>query len=1528
MRLVLIMPPWLRKHLAGLLLLLSPLALRGANLTWNADGISGAPTGGTGTWDTSTLLWDNAGTMAAWNNTGGHAAIFGGTAGTVTLGENITAAGMTFNTGGYSLAGNGNTLTFGGAINVTNAGTAAAIDATITLSSSVSFGGTGDLTLAAGSSILGDGGTGQTISKSGSGTTVLGGTITETGNLNVSGGVLTLSGSMTRSTYSNNAGFNVSGGTMNITGTLGASAANPTGQSGFSGNSVTNFSGTGFFSGNGSTFRIGEGSDATFNVTGGTMTLGTLSAGLILGRSSTGANGFMNISGGQVIITGSSTTIRIGAGYTNTEVGGASVLTLSGTGLLDTGTTSAQFQLGSGKAGNTEGTGTLNLDGGTLSTLRSIIGGSAAASYLNLNGGTLKATGASLTLATSLTTVNVRDGGAVIDTNGFNISIAKALTHSDIGGDAAIDGGLTKNGAGVLTFTGSDANTYTGVTWVKAGELDLSKTAGVNALAGNITIGDGTVSAMLKLINSDQIADTSILTFNGADPNAGIFRINGKTDTIGGLSSTGGAGFVENESAASATLTLNNTGTQTFSGVIRNGTLAGTLSLTKGGAGTQILSGANTYTGATTINAGTLQFGVDAALSSTTPLVLAAAAGGTATLALDGHTWTSGALTFYDATSTATSQAVINIGTGGLLTLGSSTFALNNNNNPLGALITGGTLDLGSATRTFAIADSSNALADLTIASDITATGGAFSFSKTGAGTLRLTGNVNVGNNITIYGGVLEIAGSVSHAAASYLTQVGSATPSVARIVSGGNLSTGIFQLGVGAGIQGALVMTGGQLTVNPTNNQAGISLGGTGYGGLFLSGGTIDTKRVDTLDGATAGSISVLRVNGGTLNTSRYLMTRNEHWEFTVTGGQVVRTGELIGLAFRSNGSTTARGAMTIAGGLVNNGTLYVTLGGQNDSTVKGTAHVNLNAGTFINSYFAFYHGTGTALNAYINFNGGLYQSSTNSTLINTISSGGTGAITAYVNGAFGAFAGGVAINTNGFTTTINNALLAPTGDGVSSIPVSNGGSGYIGAPYVDISGGGGSGATAYANVDLDPASPTYGQITGIVITNPGRDYTSAPTVTLLGGGGTGATIGTVTTAANTSGGLTKQGTGTLDLTGTTANTFTGMSSVLAGYLQLSKTAGVNALAGDVTIGNGSAAAVLKLINSDQIADTSVLTFNGTGSNAGFFRLNNKNETIGGLASTGGAGIMENESGSAGTGALTVNVASGTQTFSGIIRDGDGVGTDGTLALVKDGAGTQVLTGANTYTGATTITGGALQVGNSGTGTTGTGAVTVQTGGTLLGSGIVRGNTFTADSGSTIRPGDSVNDSSHGTLTFTPASASGSTHSLQGSIILGISAPTTTLNLTGIIIGSAAYNALVDGVTGVGSHDRLVFNNPGSGTGYNLHFLTTTGSLQVVGSAFTPAMGQAFNLLDWDSLVTADFSGFTFSGGQLTGNGDEGADLDLPDLTGSGLLWDFSRFTTSGVIVVVPEPGRAMLAMLGMICLGLRRRRGSFKLA
>ena len=66
---------------------------------------------------------------------------------------------------------------------------------------------------------------------------------------------------------------------------------------------------------------------------------------------------------------------------------------------------------------------------------------------------------------TGLTSANVRAGGAVINTNGFNVAISQSLAHDPTG--PATDGGLVKNGAGTLTLNGASLS-YTGVTTVNA----------------------------------------------------------------------------------------------------------------------------------------------------------------------------------------------------------------------------------------------------------------------------------------------------------------------------------------------------------------------------------------------------------------------------------------------------------------------------------------------------------------------------------------------------------------------------------------------------------------------------------------------------------------------------------------------------------------------------------------------------------------------------------------------------------------------------------------------------------------------------------------------------------------------------------------------------------------------------------------------------------------------------------------------------------------------------------------------------
>lgn len=193
--------------------------------------------------------------------------------------------------------------------------------------------------------------------------------------------------------------------------------------------------------------------------------------------------------------------------------------------------------------------------------------------------------------------------------------------------------------------------------------------------------------------------------------------------------------------------------------------------------------------------------------------------------------------------------------------------------------------------------------------------------------------------------------------------------------------------------------------------------------------------------------------------------------------------------------------------------------------------------------------------------------------------------------------------------------------------------------------------------------------------------------------------------------GGLTKLGLGTLVLypefhprNNIMGNIYAGSTIVNEGVLELGGPGGYGtngAVPGNLIIGDGVGGAnadVVRLVTqSEAIADTANVTINSSG----LLDLNGSTETVGSLS---GSGNMTLGSG----GMLVVGGHNTSTTFSGVIS-GDGTFT-------KQGAGTMTLTGDNTYTGATTLSGGTLLV----NGSQPQSAVTVSTGATLGGSGVV----------------------------------------------------------------------------------------------------------------------------------------------------------------------------------------------------------------
>ena len=164
---------------------------------------------------------------------------------------------------------------------------------------------------------------------------------------------------------------------------------------------------------------------------------------------------------------------------------------------------------------------------------------------------------------------------------GITVNTVGAYTFS---GTNAITGaaGLTKQGTGLLTV--NNANSYSGPTLISSGTLKLG-----NAAALPHGTGKGPVRV-------DSILD-----------------LNGFSSTVDGLL---GTGTVTSSAAGNITLTAGETNaTSVFTGIIQDGT--GQIGLTKIGTGTLTLTGFNTYSGTTSINAGILSVGSDESLGST-----------------------------------------------------------------------------------------------------------------------------------------------------------------------------------------------------------------------------------------------------------------------------------------------------------------------------------------------------------------------------------------------------------------------------------------------------------------------------------------------------------------------------------------------------------------------------------------------------------------------------------------------------------------------------------------------------------------------------------------------------------------------------------------------------------------------------------------------------------------------------------------------------------------------------------------------
>lgn len=400
------------------------------------------------------------------------------------------------------------------------------------------------------------------------------------------------------------------------------------------------------------------------------------------------------------------------------------------------------------------------------------------------------------------------------------------------------------------------------------------------------------------------------------------------------------------------------------------------------------------------------------------------------------------------------------------------------------------------------------------------------------------------------------------------------------------------------------------------------------------------------------------------------------------------------------------------------------------------------------------------------------------------------------WVLGTANTLTGGVTLS-SGRLALLNNSALGTgtfTINGGQLRSSTTAGSNRVLNNVVNIGGNFTLGQSTTTSVSFSNSTTLLGSGTSRTITLSGA---TASTVT-------GTFSGPIDDGGNANG-LTISGTGMLEFAGAAANTYTGLTTIngAGSTLVLNKT-GANAIAGNVTVTSGT----LRLAQSNQIADTAAVTANGT------FDLAGRSETIGTL---GGSGLVT--SSTTGASVLTVGTGSASQNtfFTGTIQDGSGV-----VSLVKQGADSIILGGANTYSGGTTLNSGQIVVDNN---------LAFGTGKVTLNGGILRTRDIETASRTIANNVDIAGNVQFGTANTQ------STLTITGTTALVGSGTSRTISASGagsmtpvIFAGAITDNGNDNGVTILGSAAGVKVVFAGNNT-YTGDTVVSAGTLIIDGS-------------------------------------------------------------------------------------------------
>ena len=357
--------------------------------------------------------------------------------------------------------------------------------------------------------------------------------------------------------------------------------------------------------------------------------IGTVPGSIVLGNPTGPVN--TNLSIGDITTTGA-TTFR------------GSISEAAGTQGSLTKTTLTYQGLG----GTNTYTGPTNVLGGTLDFLtRNALynGNTAAWTATNLlagNGGTLSfltgsADGFTLAEMETLPLGGFQPGSALGINTAVDGSFARALTQPGVG--------FRKGGTAVLTLTGPLTVASGGATTIAEGAVNAFNPSGAS-FGGNVVMGDSSGDVYLSFSASNQFGANTVVSFKNGQPFQSKINLRGTSQAVAGLDSDPASSYVpliQNDEAGTpgynaaalpgtATLTINAATDHSFSGIIRN-QAGGAVSLIKNGPGMQEFRNLYAvqgfgYTGATTINEGTLKLNF-ASANSGFPSNVAVASGAT-----------------------------------------------------------------------------------------------------------------------------------------------------------------------------------------------------------------------------------------------------------------------------------------------------------------------------------------------------------------------------------------------------------------------------------------------------------------------------------------------------------------------------------------------------------------------------------------------------------------------------------------------------------------------------------------------------------------------------------------------------------------------------------------------------------------------------------------------------------------------------------------------------------------------------------